>query len=137
MENLIIDHGVSALTSILLVIGIVLSRWAFPLVKNAWANGVLHRAWIEVQTAVLDVAQTYTDALKEHNADGKLTTDEKAEAQLRAKNKAKELIGKKGLAALARIVGVDVEKWLTGKVEAAVKISKPIKAAGAAPLGPQ
>lgn len=127
MYDLIATYGIDALTWVLLALSALLLRWVFPLVQNAWANGVLNRAWTEVKAAVLEVGQTYVDALKEGKADGKLTEDEKSLAKSKAIAVAKSNIGKKGLKALARIVGVDVEKWLGSKVESAVAVAKAAK----------
>src|SRR5690606_7267735 len=99
-------------------------------VGNEYVRGVLERAWQEVKAAVAEVAQVYADALKAANKDGKLTDREKAEAKNLAIEVAKSNLGKKGLAALARILGAGdaVEKWLGNKVEAAVKSMQPVTA---------
>jgi hypothetical protein len=124
MFELIADYGIQGLSLLLLGIGLVLTRWVFPLVANKYASGVLERAWTEVKAAVLEIGQTYVDGIKAGRADGKLTGAEKVEAKLKAINKAKEYIGAKGLRTLARVAGVDADKWLGDKTEAAVGLLK-------------
>ena len=132
MYEAIAEYGTTGLTWLLLGMGALLLRYVFPLVKNAWAHGVLERAWVEVKAAVLEVGQTYTGALKAAALDGKLTDAEKAEAKLLALNIAKLNIGSKGLKRLARILDLDVGKWIGSKTEVAVALANAATAKPAA-----
>jgi hypothetical protein len=85
-----------------------------------WVLTAVGRALAEVGDAVLAVSQTYVDALKAANADGKLTDQEKAEAKAKALALIKQNLGPVGLRKLAKIIGVDVDGWLGTKLEAAV-----------------
>lgn len=106
-------------------LGVVLLAYLGKHVRGTVASGVLTRAWAEVQAAVLEVKQVYVDVIRAGSADGQLTSAEKADAKAKAIATAKANIGVKGVARLARIVGLDgVEKWLTNKVEAAVSLTK-------------
>jgi len=129
------DHGPTVLAWLLALLTGVLVRYVWVKVGNEYVRGVLERAWQEVKAAVAEVAQVYADALKAANKDGKLTDREKAEAKNLAIEVAKSNLGKKGLAALARILGAGdaVEKWLGNKVEAAVKSLKPATASALPP----
>jgi len=75
------------------------------------------------------VFQTYVETLnagKDPSSPGgtSLTADEKAEAKRRAVAIFKANFGKKGLARLAKIFGVDIERWIGSKVESAVNVLK-------------
>lgn len=125
MLDLFITYGDDALKWLLAAAGALLLKYVFSLVKNSYANGVLGRAWLEVQGAVLEVEQVYVGALRAARADGKLTDAEKAQAKAMAIAIARENLGKKGLARLARVLGLDsVERWLGSKSEQALATVK-------------
>lgn len=119
------------------VLLVVVGRYLLPKIKE-WLDtkidGEKHGYWEKVAlratdavyTAVSEVGQTFVDAIKEGRADGKLTDDEKKSAKKLAEARARELIGPKGLAVLAEIMGVGgVDKFIDSKIEAAVKDLNP------------
>lgn len=97
---------------------------ALAWVAKSWpskAGEIVGRALREIGDAVREVYQTYVEALKEADRDGKLTTDEKVTAKRMAVAIAKSNIGKKGLARLLRVLGVDaLDEWIGSKVESAI-----------------
>lgn len=120
------DHGVDALAWILSALAALGVKYAWGKIKNDWARGVLDRAYAEIKAAVLEVAQVYADEIKDARADGKLTADERDDAKLKALTIAKANIGTKGLARLARVLGItSLDHWLANKVEANVRALKP------------
>ncbi|MCP4448268.1 MAG: hypothetical protein GY811_23455 [Myxococcales bacterium] len=114
--GLIIEYGPAAAIVILSALGGALTRYVFVSIESKIVSETLGRLWDEVRAAVLEVSQTYTDALREANEDGKLTEAEKRVAKEKAIAIAKSNIGKKGLRRLARVL--DVNKWIGGKIEA-------------------
>ncbi len=126
MYELTMNYGAMVLGTILAVLGLGLTRYVFVLIDNNIIRESLVRLWDETKAAVLEVGQTYVDALKEASLDGKLTDEEKAEAKSKAIAIAKSNLGKKGLLRLSRIL--DIDKWIGGKVEAFVRESKMPKA---------
>jgi hypothetical protein len=131
MLELFATYGPSALAWVLAALGALLGKYLWQRMKAGYIADALQRAWVEVQGAVLEVAQTYADALKARSAGG-LTDVEKAEAKALAIGIAKANIGSKGLQRLARVLGVNLDTWLASKTEQAVKLlSNPT-----APLSP-
>jgi len=124
MEDLVIEYGPAVLSWLLVALAGALARYVIPHVKNVYVAGVLQRAWTEIQGAVMEVAQTFADAKKAARSDGKLTDDERMAARDLALSIAKENIGPKGPARLARILDLPLDTWLTGKTEQAVKALK-------------
>jgi hypothetical protein len=103
-----------------LVVGLI-GKYVLAKIGNETVKKYVGRALDEVYDATGEIHQTYVKALKEANADGKLTAEEKAEAKRMALDVAKANIGSKGLARLGRILGIDsVDDWLDTKVEASV-----------------
>lgn len=99
-------------------------------IDNETTRKYVTRALNEIGDAVAEVYQVYVADLKVANADGKLTGAEKAEAKAKAFKKVKALIGKEGLARLARILGTDaLDGWLSNKIEAELDARKSIGAA--------
>lgn len=93
------------------------------------AQAILGRLWTEVMSSVQEVWQTYVGAIKAARVDGKLTPEEKLQAREMALNVLKGNLGQKGLAKLGRVLGFDgaiLDRYLTGKIEAAVAESKVI-----------
>lgn len=103
------------------------ARW------SALVRGVIQRAWVEVQGAVLEINQTYVSELRKAREDGELTEAEKLTARTRAVEVAKANLGKKGLARLARVVGINPDEWIASKVEQAVAKTKIITGGSALP----
>ncbi len=91
-------------------------------VKNAMLGGMLARLTEAVGAAVKATAQTYSDALKDANADGQLTKEEQQAAFAKAMAKAKSYVS---LDELGKVFGLGspqaAESFLADKVEAAVK----------------
>ncbi len=84
------------------------------------ARFIVSNALHEVFEVVAEVEQVYVKALKAANEDGVLTDAEKKEAKAKAMAKLKSNIGAAGLVKLGKVLGIDAEKWLAGKVESAV-----------------
>jgi len=137
MIELFAEYGMRALVFVATVLGGFLTRYVWVLIKNATARAILERGYGETRDAVLEVAQTYVDELRKGREDGSLTPEEKANALAKAVAAAKANLGRKGLARLGRVLGVDVDSWLQSKVEATVKAIKLADAppAAAAPAG--
>lgn len=125
--TLFADYGPKILAWMLAALTALLGKYVWQKVGQEYLRGVLERAMFEINAAVLDVSQTYADGLKAGRADGTLTSEEKGLAKRMAIAKAKENLGAKGLERLGRILGTGeaVERWLSNKVEAAVRASKP------------
>lgn len=87
-------------------------------IKNDSVKTFLGRVFEEVRDTVLAVEQTYVSALRDANADGKLTKEERAEAKRLALATIRSNLGVKGIKKLAKLVGVDVDKWLDTRMEA-------------------
>lgn len=121
MYEFIAEQGYAVLSWVLAIVGTLLTRYVWRRIGNDYARGVVSRAYEEVRSAVLEVAQTYTSELKAGRADGRLTESEKTEAKQRAIARAKSNIGRKGLERLARVLDLEsVEGWLANRTEAAV-----------------
>lgn len=126
MEDLILtalSEGDTVLFWVLAAVGALIARLVLGQINSDAARKYVGRALNEVGDAVLDVAKTYVESIKQARADGKLTEAEKAEAKARALAVAKRNIGPEGLKRLAKILGFDtgaLDKWLGTKVEAAV-----------------
>jgi hypothetical protein len=92
-------------------------------VQNEYLKGVLVRLDDAVFTAVKDIEQSVVEQIKEASADGKITDDEKKRIKEKALASVKSHLGTKGLAEVARILGLDggaLDGLLSSKVEAAV-----------------
>ena len=119
IHGLIAEYGMAALGFPVAALTAGLTRYVFVLISSKIIGDAIARLWHETRMAVLEVGQTYTDALKEASADGKLTGAEKYEAKAKAIAIAKSNFGKKGLLRLSRVL--DVDEWLGNKVEAFVR----------------
>jgi hypothetical protein len=92
-------------------------------VQNEYLKGVLVRLDDAVFTAVKDIEQSVVEQIKEASADGKITDDEKKRIKEKALASVRSHLGTKGLAEVARILGLDggaLDGLLSSKVEAAV-----------------
>ncbi len=92
-------------------------------VKNEYLKGVLVRLDDAVLAAVREVQQVTVDALKAASADGQLTSEERAKVKQAAIDSVKSHLGAKGIAAAAKILGLEdgaMDKLLSTRVEAAV-----------------
>ncbi len=118
--DLYVNFGGPALMWLLAGLTGLLTKFVWDLIKNAKLRGLLSRAYAEIRDAVLEVNQTYVDALKKGREDGTLTDIEKAEAKDLAMDSFKSNFGRKGLKALGRVIGVSLDSWLSSKTEAAV-----------------
>lgn len=132
MADLFATYGPDALVWAFAALGALLTKFVFNKMRTGYLADVAQRAWLEVQGAVLEVAQTYSNGIKDGSADGTLTEAERAQAKANAIAIAKANIGPKGLARLGRVLGVNVDSWLASKTEQAVAVLKTPPAA--APL---
>lgn len=92
-------------------------------VKHEWVRGVLLRLDDAILNSVREVQQAVVDEIKAGRADGKLTTEERARVKARAIESIRSHLGLKGLAELARVLGLEdgrLDKLLSTRVEAAV-----------------
>lgn len=92
-------------------------------VKNEYLKGVLVRLDDAVFTAVKELQQSVVDEIKRASADGKITDEEKRRIKEKALTTVKSHLGNKGLAELAKILGLNgggLDGLLSSKVEAAV-----------------
>jgi hypothetical protein len=92
-------------------------------VQNEYLKGVLVRRDDAVFTAVKGIQQSVVEQIKEASADGKITDDEKKRIKEKALASVRSHLGTKGLAEVARILGLDggaLDGLLSSKVEAAV-----------------
>ncbi len=122
--NWILVNAEPLATLLLGVLVAYATRFLQKKINNDYADGVVGRALAELQAAVVSVGQTYVSAIKDASADGTLTPEEKRLARDMAIAKAKENIGPEGLRKLARILGVDLDKWLETHLEKHVAENK-------------
>jgi len=119
-----------------------ITAWVVKSIKSKTARELVSRALDEVVDAVQAVYQRFVSGMK---AEGTFSRDAAKLAFEMAMREAKSNIGAQGLRRLARIVGVDVDRWLGTKVESAVAevkksipkalVSSPIDTAGGAGAG--
>jgi hypothetical protein len=128
MEDIALNYGPKVAAWILSLLGLLLSKLVHKFITNITAQGVVDRFGFELKAAVLSVGQTYVSDLRRANEDGVLTDEERAEAKRRAVEAVKAYLGMPGLKALAKVVGLDLDKldgWIGHHVEAEVARSKP------------
>lgn len=114
-------HGDEVVAWLGSALAAVFVRYVIARIGHEGAREIAGRAAAEVFEAVEEVWQTYVSEIKAGNADGILTEEEKAEAKSRAIGIAKSNLGAKGLARLARALGMDsVDAWLGSRVESSV-----------------
>jgi hypothetical protein len=92
-------------------------------VKNEYLRGVLVRLDDTVLTVVREIHQVTVDTLKAAAPNGKLGSDVKAMLKRSAITAIKEHLGPRGLAELARVLGLDeeaVDRMIGTRVEATV-----------------
>ncbi len=109
-----------------------LAQYVSAKVKNEWVRGALVRLDDAVLVAVREVQQVTVEAIKAGSADGKLTPEERTRAKQAAIDSVKSHLGMKGIAELAKILGLEdgaIEKLLSSRVEAAVHDLKRARAA--------
>lgn len=123
MDMLGTDMAMAAMKYGLAAVGGFLVAKVLAGIGSQMLRDMLMRAGMEVKSAVLEVHQTYVDAIKAGKADGKLDYVEKAMAKSKAIETAKANLGRKGLERLMRVLGLDadgLDAWFGGKVEATV-----------------
>lgn len=130
--DMIISYGDKLVVWLAALLLAAVTAWVLKNIKNKTAQGIVSRAIDEVGDAVAAVYQRFVSALK---AEGKFNKEAAGRAFDQAMAEAKSNIGTKGLKALARVVGVDVDSWLGTKLEASVAASKPILSPPKAPGG--
>jgi len=92
-------------------------------VQNEYLRGVLVRLDDAVFVAIREVEQVTVEAIKSASADGTLTSEEREKVKQAALDSVKSHLGMKGLAELARVLGLSdgtVDKLLSTRIEAAV-----------------
>jgi hypothetical protein len=92
-------------------------------VKNEYLKGVLTRLDDAVLTAVKAAEQVLVLAIREANADGKITAEEAAQIKAKVMEEVKSHLGMKGIGELAGVLGLGgeaLDKLLGSKIEAAV-----------------
>lgn len=95
-------------------------------VHNEQLAGALTRLNDAVFAAVKEVEQTTAAALREANADGKITEEEKKQIKEAAITAAKSYLGPKGIGELVKVMGFNgdaderIAALVSGKIEAAV-----------------
>ena len=130
MEDLIYQaliHGDHVVAWVVAALAAFAIKYVLGRIGSERVRSYVERAAREVFNAVEEVWQTYVSALKEANSDGKLTREEKFGARSKAIAIAKANLGKKGLARLVRILGIDpsdLDGWLGTKVESSVNALK-------------
>jgi hypothetical protein len=108
-----------------------LAQYIQAKVKSEYLRGVLVRLDDAVLAAVREIQQVTVEAIKAASADGKLTPEERAKVKQAAIDSVKSHLGTKGLAELAKILGLEggaIEKLLSTRVEAAVHDLKQARA---------
>lgn len=100
------------------------SAWIGAQIKNKWLNNIFHSIRRFSDTVVRDVYQTYVKDLKESNADGKLTPEEKAKAKDMAVAKLKEYLSFKGLKALLLSFFGVTENFIGSSIEESIYDAK-------------
>lgn len=132
--QLVGDYGGTAITILLAGIGWIVGKLLKHFLDKGYTRETLGRAWDAIRTATAEVAQTYVDGIRKGSSDGKLTGREKTEAKNRALKNAKSYLGAKGLKKLGKVLGLDdVDEWLGGQIESAVRDQKLTDAAVAGP----
>ncbi len=124
MTDALATYGMDVVSWVLAALGALLSAYVWTLLRTGYARDALQRAWIEIQGAVTEVSQTYVDEIRRGRSDGVLTEEERSAARRRAVAIAKENLGRKGLARLARVLGMDAHNWIVSKTEQAVRLAK-------------
>lgn len=109
--------------SLVAIIGGFLLRLAS---RYAWLKAFTDRIERYRRAVVLDVQNTYVQALKDRRADGKLTPEEAREALGMAVDRFLELLGVKAVDRYLALAGLPktpefIERWARTLVEAAVK----------------
>lgn len=118
MAELYMQYGVAVVSGVVFLVGLLWSKVLWDRLKDTKAGRVLARTGQEMKAVLLSVNQTYVKALREANADGKLTEAEKKEAMARAMKELKSNLGVKGLRRLARILGLpSADFWLETQAE--------------------
>lgn len=99
------------------------SDWIVANTSNQYLQSTLLRLDDAVFAAVKELAQVSVDAAKAASESGKLPAEVATEAKRAAIAKAKEMLGPRGLAELAKVFGLQgdaVDRFVGTRVEAAV-----------------
>ncbi len=125
LVNVLIGIGGIIISALLAGLGKLAGALAKK-IENEYAKNVLDRARESVQTAVLEVKQTYVDSLKDINKDGKFSMAEEKAARAMVAIKVKKLLGPKGLKEVSKILGAEklVEGFIRSETEATVAALK-------------
>lgn len=124
-------QALSVMAPILLVLLTWVSGMAAKYLKakidNQYLEDVMLRLNDTACVVVGELQQTVVDAIKAASADGKIDNFEKKEIKLLAMTHLKSYLGIKGLALLAKVLGLTGAKldgYLEAKIESAVSKSK-------------
>ena len=91
--------------------------------KSEYLSDLIYRLEDTVRNVVRELQQTVVDGLKKRSADGKLTAEDAAEIRSEALAKVKSYVGPKGLAELARLLGMNaalVDSYIVTLVESSI-----------------
>lgn len=89
-------------------------------VKDTNVKNAIDTAENCVTTVVSELTQTTVESLKKQSADGKLTPEDAAKIKADAVTKVQELLNDDVQQTINTVFG-DAEKWVSSKIEAAVK----------------
>lgn len=112
-----------ALLAILGWAAAAVARFVVEKTKNEKVRDLLLRLDTLAFKVVLELEQTMVDAIREANADGKITEEEKATIKAKALENLKSYLGAKGVLELKTIIGLDdgvVTNLLSTAVESAL-----------------
>jgi hypothetical protein len=101
-----------------------LVHWVRENVSHTQTQELLVRAVHAAEVSVGEVAQTFVDDVKRAAEDGKLTDDEAEAALDGALDRARELLGPKGLRRARQVLGDDedaIDSWLLALIESKVR----------------
>jgi hypothetical protein len=132
--DLVVDYGARALHAALAALAAALAWLLLRVGLSSRWRSLLEELGAHAKDIVLEVFQTYVEALKAARADGKLTAQEKAHAKTQALDKLKTRLGwwklvQLGGGLLARVFpgsswASKLEDLLSGSVETAVAEAK-------------
>jgi hypothetical protein len=126
MTELYIQYGPAVAAAIFIGLAWLYSRFLADRIKNTRVGEMIAAAGQELRAVITEVHNTYVEALKAANEDGKLTDEERAKAKKMAIAKFKENWGIKGIKRMTKVLGIggSVDSWLGTQVEATLSDMK-------------